>query len=72
MMPTASRPRRVGWSAQFHLSQTITRHISRKKLPTVPSPRNARMIAASAQKPIDADRNMFGRMKKIWLKFERC
>jgi len=49
-----------------------TRHISTKKLPTFASPRNARMIAASAQKPTDAERNMFGRMKKIWLKFERC
>ena len=38
----------------------------------VASPRNARMIAVSAQKPTDAERNMFGRMKKIWLKFERC
>ena len=48
-----------------------TRHISTKKLPTVASPRKARMMAESAQKPIEADRNMFGRMKKIWLKFEK-
>ena len=48
-----------------------TRHISTKKLPTVASPRKARMMAESAQNPIEAERNMFGRMKKIWLKFEK-
>ena len=34
------------------------------------SARKARMMAESAQNPIEAERNIFGRMKKIWLKFE--
>ena len=49
-----------------------TRHMSTKKLPTVASPRTARMMAVSAQKPIDAERKKFAIPKKIWLKFEKC
>ena len=34
--------------------------------------RNARMIAARAQKPTAADRNKLEMQKKIWLKFEKA
>jgi hypothetical protein len=49
-----------------------TRHMSTRKFPTVFSPRKARMIAVGPQNQIDAERNMFGNMKKIWLKLERA
>ena len=44
----------------------MTRHISTKKLPTLSGPYlRARMIAARAQKPIDAEKKKFAIITKI-------